>query len=108
MELLIRVDGRGLENVTRAWIDGVSPPPAAPTPGGGAAAAAAQPGGGSGQGGQVAEVSIVQQPRARLLARPADQPPLPLVGQLSSFFSWCVCCAAVNGCRPRTAAGLTS
>ena len=87
IDLFIRVDGRGLENVTRAWVDGVGP----------ALADAGKAGsGGTGTGSSsvdareaVAEVSIMQQPRPRLPLHSAEQrPPLPVVGHVSAFFSW--------------------
>lgn len=95
VELLIRVDGRGLGSVTRAWVEGLppGPTPAAPgaAPGGGAAQAGS---GGSGAPAQpaaaaVAEVSIVQQPAPVLPALSGgERPPLPVVGHLSAFVSW--------------------
>ena len=89
IDLFIRVDGRGLENVTRAWVDGVGP----------ALADAAEAGGSGSSSGSssssvdareaVAEVSIMQQPRPRLPLHSAEQrPPLPVVGHVSAFFSW--------------------
>lgn len=82
ISLYIRVDGRGLENVTRAWVDGVGP------------ALLDGPSSGSTSGSvdsreAVAEVSIMQQPRPRLPVHSAEQrPPLPVVGHVSAFFSW--------------------
>ena len=79
IQLFIRVDGRGLENVTRAWVDGMGH-----TATGGSASAS-----GSSEGKEVlAEVAIMQQPRARLLPQPAERPQLPVVGHVSAFFSW--------------------
>lgn len=80
ISLYIRVDGRGLENVTRAWVDGVGP-----------ALLDGPSSGGSSSGSvdsreAVAEVSIMQQPRPRLPVHSAEQ--RPVVGHVSAFFSW--------------------
>lgn len=86
IHLYIRVDGRGLENVTRAWVDGVGPAAAD-----GDAAKGSDAGKGGGDAREaVAEVSIMQQPRPRLPLHSAEQqrPPLPVVGHVSAFFSW--------------------
>lgn len=95
VELLIRVEGRGLSNVTKAWIEGVPlalPPAPMPADGSGAehsggggdkaAAAAGKP------AATVAEVTIVQQPAAPLLPPPRERPLLPVFSQLSAVASW--------------------
>lgn len=94
LELLIRVEGRGLANVTAAWIEGI--PPAAPAEAAQAAGAGSRAGGDAAAApGQalpaatVAEVQIVEKPAAQALLPPLQgRPPLPVVGQLSAFVSW--------------------
>jgi hypothetical protein len=79
VELLIRVEGKGLANVSQAWIDGVSQPATATAAGKPLAPeAAAKP--------AMAEVTILQQPQAPLLP-PLERPPLPLVSHLLAFVS---------------------
>jgi hypothetical protein len=95
VELLIRVDGRGLANVTGAWIEGVPPTPAA-APGnksnGNASSGEGKPGTGSTNGSSsssnMAQVTILQQPQAPLLLPLRERPMLPVVSQLSAFVSW--------------------
>lgn len=90
LELLVRVEGRGLANVTAAWIEGI--PPAAPAdvaPPGAAAGDAAAPPAPAPPAATVAEVRILEQPAAQALPPPLQgRPPLPVVGQLSAFVSW--------------------
>ena len=90
VELLIRVDGRGLGNVRRAWVEGLPPGPA-PAPGGAAPQASGTSGGSAEPpaAAPVAEVAIVQQPAPVLPSHSAaERPPLPVVGHLSAFVSW--------------------
>jgi hypothetical protein len=77
LELLIRVEGRGLSNVTRAWVEGVPAAAAGGAVGGRAAGAAAA----------AAEVTILEQPHTAL-PPPLERPPLPALGQVSAFASW--------------------
>lgn len=96
VELLIRVDGRGLANVTGAWIEGIPPTPAAAPANkisGNASGGEGKPGTGStsGSGGSssnMAQVTILQQPQAPLLLPLRERPMLPVVSQLSAFVSW--------------------
>lgn len=92
LELLIRVEGRGLANVTAAWIEGI--PPVNPAEGGQAPAAYSSQDGGDcavmpAPAPPAAEVRILEQPTAQALPPPlSGRPPLPVVGQLSAFVSW--------------------
>lgn len=85
LELLIRVEGRGLANVTQAWIEGIPSAfdPSASSKEGSEAAAAAP------AAATMAQVDIVQQPLAKAAPLPLQaRPPLPVLGQLSAFVSW--------------------
>ena len=93
VELLIRVDGRGLANVTGAWIEGVPPTPAAApankssgnASGGEGKSGTGSTNGSSGSSSNVAQVTILQQPQAPLLLPLRER---PMVSQLSAFVSW--------------------
>ena len=92
IELLIRVEGRGLANVTHAWVEGTHPALPLPPPLAAASkdGSAAPPTPAITPPSQVALVDIVQQPTAALVPPPLQggRQPLAVVTQLSAFVSW--------------------